>query len=105
MSGLSKNDFPADWISQGVKRTQKIIESLDTEFRGVISWKSLCTLLCLFDAPIPTQAEIDEYAQNLMELSENGEIEAEAFARVRVDIENFFIIFPFSVLHSLINKI
>jgi len=81
MSSLSKNDFPQEWINQGIKRMHKIIEGLDTQANGVISWKSLCTLLCLLDAPIPTQAEIDEYAQNLLDRSENGEIEAEEFAR------------------------
>mgnify|MGYP003579050834 CR=1 FL=1 len=92
MSSLSKNDFPQDWLNQGIKRMHKIIEGLDTEARGCVSWKSICTLLCLLDAPIPTQAEIEEYTQNLLDCSENGEIEAESFARV-IFGKNIFIKF------------
>jgi len=72
----------------GVKRCLKFIQSLDTSDSdsgndsGNISWKTLSTLLCLLDAPVPNQAEILKYAEDLQNRSENGYIEQEAFARV-----------------------
>ena len=85
MSPLSKNDFPQQWITEGLKRCLKMIESFKANSQGYVSWKSLCTQFCLLDAPIPTQEELDEYLKDLLNKSLEGFISKETF----IDVDQF----------------
>ena len=98
MSPLSKNDFPQQWITEGLKRCLKMIESFKADNQGYVSWKSLCTQFCLLDAPIPTQEELNEYLKDLLSKSHEGFISKEAFINVYQVVLNLLKVLVFRLL-------
>lgn len=76
---MSKNDFPAEWQERQPKDFQKLIQNLDPQSTGSISFKALATYCALYEAPIADELTIESTKEMLSQVANNGLVNREEF--------------------------
>ena len=71
--------FPENWQKIEAKNYQAMLDKLDANQQGVVSYQALATYICLASSPLPYPIQAIDYQENLMKMAEDGYVTKEVF--------------------------